>query len=179
MKNNMLVPLNMKSSGYLWNRHIEQHAALPHNSKGEAIRNSKPGAPDVARYAAPGMLLTTPSDYSRFIIEIVSPGKTDAFHLSTRGVQEMIRPEIKVSDTPLPVSWALGWRILHARVGTIFCHDGGQSGFRNFGGFSVEKRSGIVIMTNGDNGGTVINRLLFGDLLQPTGVALPELALNQ
>ena len=176
IKKNLLMPLGMKSSGYLWNRHFEQHAALPHDSKGELIRKSRPGPSDAARYAAAGMLLTTPSDYSRFIVEVIAPGKTDAFHLSPRGVQEMIRPQIKVPDMPLPVSWGLGWRIMHARDGTIVCHDGGESGFRTFGGFSIEKRSGVVIMTNGDNGGTVINKLLFGDLLQPTGVALPELA---
>ena len=176
MKKKLLIPLGMRSSGYLWNRHIEQHAALPHDSKGTLIRKPKPGPSDAARYAAAGMLLTTPSDYSRFMIEVMAPRQTDAFHLSPLGVQEMIRPQVKVPDMPLPVSWGLGWRIMHAQAGIIVCHDGGEAGFRTFGGFSIERRSGVIIMTNGDNGGTVINKLLFGDLLQPTGVALPELA---
>ena len=52
----------------------------------------------------------------------------------------------------------------------------GTDGLRTFGGFSIERRSGVIVMTNGYNGGTVINTLLFGELLQPAGLALPELA---
>ena len=176
MTKNLLRPLGMRSSCYLWNSRTEQQLALPHDSKGTLIRKSKPHPSDAARYAAAGMLLTTPSDYSKFIIQVMEPSRTDAFHLSPRGVQEMIRPQVKVSDHPLPISWALGWRILHARSGDIVSHDGGESGYRTFGGFSVAKRSGVVIMTNGENGGTVINKLLYGELLQPASVALPELA---
>ncbi len=179
MKTNLLVPFDMKSSGYLWPPDFNRRRALPHDSKGKPIPKSEPTPPDVARYGAAGGLLTTPSDYARFMIQIMAPGRVDAFHLSRASVKQMIQPQVKVSDMPLPVSWALGWRILHAKNGDIVSHDGGDSGFRTFGGMSVARKSGFVIMTNGNNGGTVINKLLYGEMLQPTGVALPELASSQ
>src|SRR5262245_47420404 len=40
MQKNLLMPLGMRSSGYLWTRRIEEHAALPHDSRGTVIRRS-------------------------------------------------------------------------------------------------------------------------------------------
>jgi hypothetical protein len=44
----------------------------------------------------------------------------------------------------------------------------GAVGPRFFRCFSAERKSGFIIMTNGESG--------FGEMLQPAGVALPELA---
>ena len=57
MKGNLLVPLAMASSGYLWNDRIENHMARGHDEKGRPSEtNRKPTGPSVARYGMAGGL---------------------------------------------------------------------------------------------------------------------------
>ena len=165
MKANLFVPFGMAASRYLWDADLERHAARPHDSTGRPIAKPQPSRPAVSRYAAAGGLLTTPTDYAKFLIEVMAPKPSDAWRLSAESVKEMLRPHIRVPDVPFAMSWSLGWRISHGDRADIINHDGGQAGFRTFGGFSVERRSGFVVMTNGDNGEAVIEKLL--DMILP------------
>ena len=68
----------------------------------------------------------------------------------------------------------------HRLFGTAtLTHDGSNPGFRAFGGISLAQKSGFIVMTNGDNGGVLMERLLFGTLMRPTGVALPGPGANR
>jgi hypothetical protein len=61
----------------------------------------------------------------------------------------------------------LGWGIDSTITGDIIYHSGSnQSGFRCYSQFNMRDGSGIVIMTNGDNGSELWTRLisLTGDL---------------
>jgi CubicO group peptidase (beta-lactamase class C family) len=80
MKANLLVPFGMASSGYLWNDLFERRAARPHDRDGKALPQKRPKGQDVARYAAAGGLLTTPTEYAKFVIEVIDPAATDGFH---------------------------------------------------------------------------------------------------
>jgi CubicO group peptidase (beta-lactamase class C family) len=73
MKTNLFVPFGMTSSGYVWNKTVERRAARPHDEKGRPFDKGKPSAADAARYAAAGGLHTTPTDYAKFIIEVITP----------------------------------------------------------------------------------------------------------
>ena len=64
-------------------------------------------------------------------------------------------------------SWALGWRIAHTPKGDVVNHGGDNPGFHCFAVMSVKRKSGLVMMTNGENGGKFLNGLLAGDLLKP------------
>jgi CubicO group peptidase (beta-lactamase class C family) len=109
-----------------------------------------------ARYGAAGGLSTTATEYARFLIEVVDPKPSDAFRLTRTSRDEMIRPQVKVDDTS---SWALGWQILHHKKGNLLAHGGDNPGFKGFVLASAERKSGYVILTNGDNGGEVIGKL--------------------
>jgi CubicO group peptidase (beta-lactamase class C family) len=167
MKANLLVPFGMTSSGYLWDDDLERHAARPHDAMGTLITKPRPTRPAVARYGSAGGLLTTPTDYAKFLVEVMAPKQSDSFRLRADSVKEMLRPHVRVPDTPFSISWSLGWRISHTDRGDVLNHDGGQDGFRSFGGFSAERKSGLVVMANGDNGDAVIEKLLFGDMMVP------------
>lgn len=164
LKRNLFVPFGMASSGYVWNDTFEHHAARPHDSQGKPFAKKKPKATDAARYAAAGDLHTTPTDYAKFLIEILNPKESDAFRLSQKSLREMLRPQVKLDEQQKidgASSWALGWAIQQRENGNVILHSGGQDGFRSLAMASVEKKSGFIILANCDNGGKVIyNRTL-------------------
>ena len=140
--------------------------AHPHDGEGRRTPNKKSTVTDVARYGSAGALLTTPTDYARFLIEVIAPKSPDQYRLKRDTVTEMLRPQIKV-DGPEASWWALGWSIRKAAFGNIIAHGGDNEGFHSFAVASPERRSGFVIMTNGENGGKFLVDLLTGPLLNP------------
>jgi CubicO group peptidase (beta-lactamase class C family) len=165
LRANMLVPFGMSSSGYLWNASIESHMAPGHDEKGMPTGlKRKPDGPSLARYGMAGGLCTTPTDYAKFLMEIINPKPSDQFRLTQASLEEMLRPQIRRNESS---SWALGWEINHTPDGDFIRHGGGNPGYACFVAGSVERKSGYVIMTNGENSGYsgVIAPLISGDTL--------------
>jgi CubicO group peptidase (beta-lactamase class C family) len=162
MKANLLVPFGMASSGYLWDEDLEKRVARPHNPKGKPLDKGKPRAADAARYAAVGGLHTTPTDYAKFLLEVIDPKPSDGFRLNRASLKEMVRPHVKVDDS---TSWALGWQIRHTNNVNLIQHQGGHRGFQAFAAASVEGKSGYVVMTNGESGWKVFYDAVFGKVM--------------
>lgn len=153
MKMNLLVPFGMASSGYLY----RDGMARPHDEKGQLITNRKSTPVDAARYGSAGNLHSTVTDYAKFLIEIIDPKPPDGFRLSGPSLREMLRSQVKITDT---VSWGLGWAIeQHPGVEDIISHSGDNPGFKTMTGASVSRRSAFIIVTNGDRG--------FDDVITP------------
>lgn len=168
LKQNLLAPFGMTSSGYIWNDTWEKHAARPHDVAGKPSVKGRPRAPDVARYAACGGLHTTPTEYAKFLIEIVDPRESDAFRLNRKSLQEMLRPQVKLAEGETidgADSWALGWAVQQRKTGNVIVHSGGQAGFRSLTMASVERKSGFIILTNGDNGAKVFYDQTFREVM--------------
>ena len=164
MKANLFVPFGMSSSGYVWTTTYEARAARPHDSKGTPIPTGMhPTATDAARYASAGNLHTTPTDYAKFLIEVINPKKSDAFRLTRESLAEMVRPVAKVPDDPRSSSWALGWQVFDTAAGAVIAHGGNGPGFHAFAAASVPHKSAFVVMTNGDLGWQVIGRITAGE----------------
>jgi CubicO group peptidase (beta-lactamase class C family) len=151
---------------------MEKQMAPGHDEKGKPTKlNRKPTGPSVARYGAAGGLCTTPTDYAKFLIEVIDPKPSDAFRLKKDSLKEMLRPQVKVNDS---ISQALGWGIRHTEKGNLIMHGGGNPGYSCFVVASVERKSGLVIMTNCDNGYKVIDKLLLGEIIyQFLGAKMP------
>ncbi len=100
--------------------------------------------PGVARYGSMGGLLTTATDYAKFLMEVMDPKPTDAFRLNQASLKEMLRPQVKVEDGQgYAISWALGWKIAQtADVAELVSHGGDQAGFHSFAEFSPTRKSG-------------------------------------
>ena len=162
LKKNVLHPLGMRSSSYVWNDALEHRAARPHDAAGRPLPLSRPNAADAARYAAMGGLRTTALEYAKFLIEILEPRAATTFQLSPATRTEMLRPHVRVDDTN---SWALGWEVHHTPGATLVQHEGGQTGFLAFTAASVDRRSGYVILTNGANGWKVFYDPRFVELI--------------
>ena len=153
MKARLLVPLGMASSGYGY----RDGMARPHDDKGRLIPGRMTTAIDAARYGSAGALHSTVKDYANFLIEIIEPKRADAHRLSTASIREMLRPQVKVTDT---LWWGLGWAIeRHPGMADIISHSGDNPGFKAMTAASVRRRSAFIVVTNGDRG--------FEDVIRP------------
>jgi CubicO group peptidase (beta-lactamase class C family) len=171
MKANLLEPFGMTTSGYIWNDTFAARAARPHDVKGRPEDNRKRSAADVARFAAAGDLHATPTEYAKFLVEVIAPRPPDAFRLTAASLKEMSRPHVKE-----PNAWGhrgLGWQLVHTDKGEIIQHGGDNPGFHAFAAASIEHRFGAVVMTNGDNGATLIGRFL-SNAIDRLRVASPD-----
>jgi CubicO group peptidase (beta-lactamase class C family) len=107
---NLLNPFGMTSSGYVWNETIDKKLASAHDKNGQPIQRRRSTEADVARYGSAGSLLTTATDYGKFVIEVMDPKPPDAYRLNDASCKEMLRPQVTVPHSPIPASWALGWQ---------------------------------------------------------------------
>jgi CubicO group peptidase (beta-lactamase class C family) len=166
MNGRLFVPLSMTSSGYVWSDAFARRMARPHDANGRPIDNKKSTPTDVARYGSAGALLTTTADYAKFLIAVIDPPATDAYHLSRSGIREMLRPHVKLEGGQYPASWALGWQIFHNKDRDFIFHGGDNEGFHSMVVGSVEGKSGFVALTNGESGPSVLKNILMADSMQ-------------
>ena len=176
MKQTLLRPLGMNTSGYLWDEALAKCAANPHDANGKPSAKKRPKTPDVARYGACGGLHTTAAEYARFLLQVINPGSGDSVRLRDDSLKEMLRPQIRLPEDQKidgADSWALGWAMQQRRTGKVIVHSGGQAGFQSLTMASVDRKSGFVVLTNSDNGwkifhdtrfSTTMDRLLAGPI---------------
>lgn len=168
LKERLLSPFDMPSSGYVWNEAWQSHFARPHDAEGKPLTKKKPAATDAARYAAAGGLHTTATEYARFLVEVVNPKSSDSFRLSRATWNEMLRPQVKLGPEQKidgATHWALGWAVQERPTGPVIVHSGGQEGFQCLTMASVSKRSGFVALTNSANGWKVFQHADFRDAM--------------
>jgi CubicO group peptidase (beta-lactamase class C family) len=163
MRANLLAPFGMDSSGYVWNDALDRNAAQPHDEAGKPTGKRKPRAVDAARYASAGGLQTTPSDYARFLIEVIDPRPRDSFRLGKTSRADMLRPQVKINDT---YRQALGWHVKSTGDGDLIFHGGGNPGFSAFVAGSLARKSGVVLAANSDSGYQAIGKLIDTDTMQ-------------
>ena len=98
-------------------------------------------------------LWTTPSDLARFVIEVQKA-------VAARGGAVLSQASALVMVTPVGVGpFAVGLSIERRGEGWYFSHGGSNWGFRaNLVGH-LRKGCGLVVMTNGDTGGALINEI--------------------
>jgi CubicO group peptidase (beta-lactamase class C family) len=140
----------MTSSSYIWR---ESYANLAAEGHGE----SSTGGNQFDKAWAAFSLHTTPRDYSRFLIETLRDGATDAFRLSSGTLKSMLSPQIRVNDF---CAWGLGWGIELTDADQAFWHWGDNGNFKCFALASRQQQNGIVIMTNGDHWQTIYQPLV-------------------
>jgi CubicO group peptidase (beta-lactamase class C family) len=143
LQRTVLAPLGMTHSSYVWRTSYTSTAATGHTSDGTPYPKDRP---DTANAAA--SLHTTPQDFARFLDHILNasdhqPNAIDA------DVAAMLAPQVHVAGN---LWWGLGWGLLTEAHDEIIWHWGDNPGFTNFTAARRQERSGVVIMTNSDNG---------------------------
>jgi len=127
----------------------EKQAARAHDRNGSRMGDPWHVYPE---HAAAG-LWTTPTDLAKFLIEVQKSllGQSNRV-LSQTMVQEMVTP---VGVGP----FAVGFSVEKKGEGWYFMHSGSNWGFQCDMLAHRVKGYGLVIMTNGDNGGALIREL--------------------
>ena len=127
----------------------EKQAARAHDRNGSRMGDPWHVYPE---HAAAG-LWTTPTDLAKFLIEVQKSllGQSNRV-LSQTMMQEMVTP---VGVGP----FAVGFSVEKKGEGWYFMHSGSNWGFQCDMLAHRVKGYGIVVMTNGDNGGALIREL--------------------
>ena len=171
-KRTLFDKLGLESTSFVWTENLNPQIATGHDTSGNCIERSK-----YLHSNGAYTLYTTADEYAKFILEIMKPNNASGFSLSDEMIREMLTHQIRVDtrdviDRPgrnlgLEVFRGLGWGIDSTITGDIVYHSGSnQTGFRCYSQFNLQDGSGIVIMTNGENGSELWQRLIrvVGDL---------------
>lgn len=106
---------------------------------------------------AAGGLLTTAADYARFLELICSgQGLSESAHRTMLSPQSPVPP----GQFPAPTSWALGWAVMGSGSATTILHGGDNGKYRSIAAIFPNERGGMVVLTNGRNGGDLIEALI-------------------
>lgn len=151
MRRQVLAPLGMADSSFAQppQAALAARAARAHDREGQPLSPSWHVYPE---QAAAG-LWTTPADLARFVIEVQQALRGPAGKVLTReSAREMTTP---VGVGPYGVGLGLEKR----GEGWYFGHGGANWGYRALVRGHLRKGCGLAIMTNGDNGGALIEEL--------------------
>jgi CubicO group peptidase (beta-lactamase class C family) len=148
----IMRPLGMSRSSYRWRQEFADELATGHNTSGEPTTHRKlRHRPDAAR-----SLYTTATDFARFLIEILGPS-TLATPLSDAMREAMTTVQWRSHSNKSIRS--LGWRI-DPISGYVHHSGASRGGFRCFSRFHPQMGSGLVIMTNSEDGEKVREPIL-------------------
>jgi CubicO group peptidase (beta-lactamase class C family)/HEAT repeat protein len=171
-KRTLFDKLELESTSFVWTEKLNPQIATGHNAEGNCNERKK-----YLHGNAAYTLYTTSNEYAKLILEIMNPRNQNDYSLSDSMINEMLTHQVRVDirdviDRPgrnlgLQGFRGLGWAIDSTITGDVVYHSGAnQTGFRCYSQFSPKDGSGIVIMTNGENGSELSQRLIkdIGDL---------------
>jgi CubicO group peptidase (beta-lactamase class C family) len=152
MRDFVLDPIGMANSTYEQPlpREREKQAAHAHDGSGHAMNTKWHVYPEMA---AAG-LWTTPTDLAKFLIEV---------QMALRGRSRRVLTQAMMQQMVTPVGvgpFAVGFSIEKRGEGWYFGHSGSNWGFRSDMLAHRLKGYGVVIMTNGDNGGMLAHEVM-------------------
>jgi CubicO group peptidase (beta-lactamase class C family) len=159
----VFTPLGMKHSSYVWSPAFESEVAVGHNVGGVPVDLFKA---DQANAAA--SLETTAEDYAIFLDAVLQKKG-----LKPSTLREMEAPQIAVDPacsncvegTPsgklsTSIFWGLGFGIEQTAEGESLWHWGDNGVFKAFFVVRPATQSGVVYMTNSENGLSIARQIL-------------------
>lgn len=175
MQEKLFTPLEMMTSAYVWLPRFEENYCFGHSSTDEVLPKDKDNE---ARSAS--TLETTLDDYTLFTKTVLLNSIINA---ST--TKQMFSPQIKIRSIKqfgplrlkdstmndnIALSYGLGWGLLKSPFGVGAFKEGHGDGFQHYSIIFPEQGTGIIIMTNSDNGESIFKELLsfaIGDSFTP------------
>jgi len=161
----IFIPLGMTMTSYVWQQRFENKFCNGHNAGGEPFEKDKEDEAGAA-----GSMETTPEDYSKFLVAVLNKKL-----LKESSFTEMTKPQIRIKskqqfgperhiDTdafdPLMLSYGLGGGVLQTKYGKGFFKEGHGDGFQHYFILFPEKKIGVLIITNSDNGESAFKEIL-------------------
>lgn len=158
LQQQILKPWGMNRSSLIWQPEYAKIASYGHNRQGKPKSMSKPKAAVSA-----GSLRTTAAEYAQFAIAMMNPGTINSNYLTEASLKQMLTSQIKLSYS---LDWGLGWGLERTNKGNFFWHWGDLVTFKSFIVASKDLKTGIVILTNSQNGlkicETIVNQAIGG-----------------
>ena len=165
MDDEIFTPLRMEASAYTFLPSFEKDYSFGHHVNGELYKKDKDNE---AR--SPSTLETTLDDLSLFVAgvmqkKVISAASTDSMfkpQIRVRSVLQM--GPLSIRDTNandgIQLSYGLGWGLLKSPFGWGAFKEGHGDGFQHYMIVFPKQKTGILIMTNSDNGETIFKELL-------------------
>lgn len=156
MQRALMPDIGMTSSSYEFDERRRKDYSGGHDHEG----SFKTGRSFYREGNSAFTLYTTPSDYARFLIEMMNPDRSAPHSLSRESIERMLTPSVKA--TGRHDGWrGLGWQIHKTRPGLRVSHGGSNgAGFRCHCRFYPGRKAGIVIMTNSYSGEKLWKKLI-------------------
>jgi CubicO group peptidase (beta-lactamase class C family) len=151
---------------------LEDTRAEPTDSMRDRLARGYSGGIEVPPWDVPdpfagaGALLSTAADMSRFVaanmglIDLLLRSPADSTRRSAMdstlrsAMDSTLRSAMDATQRPrVPtdspnMSVGLGWHISEGEGGTVIWHNGGTGGYRSFIGFTADKTTGVVVLSN-------------------------------
>ncbi|GHA62203.1 serine hydrolase domain-containing protein [Pontibacter akesuensis] len=173
----IFVPLGMSRTSYIyvWQPGQESQYVYGHDSKQNAIPKD-----EVDDAGAAGSMGTTLADYSKFLAAVLNQQLLlqDSYkelfkqHVTIRSKQQF-GPNALVEtneNEDIGLGYGLGWGVFDTPYGKGAFKEGGSEGYQHYSIIFPETDTGVLIMTNSDNGDSILKELLertIGDTYTP------------
>ena len=145
MEQQVFQKLKMENTSFTINKRILQNSALPYDA------NLKPLPFEYFTAKAAAGLQTTLNDFILFAEEIYANHKI----ITDKNIRLMLKPT-EVSDQ----NYGLGFRVLHLGPIELKGHSGSNTGWQSGFFMDFNNNSGLIMMSNGDQGDIVLKKLL-------------------
>lgn len=151
----LLSPLGMTDTHHAWNEHVdESRFARWHDATGSNAYTDH----RITTVNAADNLLTTVEDYGRFAVSVM---RNDG--LSPAVAAEMVKSQVQVRDK---LHMGLGWEVHTGFPNGEYAliHSGSDQGVHAVIILTPKSGQGLIVMTNGDNGFRLYERLVLESL---------------
>ena len=173
MRRMVFEPLGMTSSSYVWQSRYESLKVYNHNVLGEVAGRGTPW-----RANAAASLHTTAGDYARFVAAVLAGAR-----LRPATARELMLPQSHPDEAGIntatvaptgraaaSIAWGLGWGLEQEGSGWSLWHWGDNGSTKAYVAASPQRRIGVVLFANGENGLTLVPAIL----AQVMGGAVPS-----
>jgi CubicO group peptidase (beta-lactamase class C family) len=193
MREQVLDPLDMKESSYVWlpdfesgmaagydghENRLDVQAAIGrrvlaiagewgkplaewrYQDSARAVPLVNPQWPVLPLYMVPNAaasLLTTVSDYAKFLTRLVAVPPAQGLDLKDATRRQMVTPQVRLNSA---LQWGLGWGIQRDEHGEVLWHWGANNSFRNFVIADPPNGRAVVVFTNSENGPRIYERVI-------------------
>jgi len=145
MQVRLLDPLKMHRSSYRWHAHFASNVAGGHDKNGRFEENRRFYREGNAAFS----LYTTPSDYARFLIEIMKLDRSAPYSVKSKLLEEMTTLQVECEQGDPKSRRSLGWIVDAPEDGGYVRHTGTNgAGFHCVSRFAPDRGAGCVIMSN-------------------------------
>jgi CubicO group peptidase (beta-lactamase class C family) len=157
MDERVFRPLGMTHTSMVWQDRFDGNFANGYDEYGRSLGPQKRTAPGAA-----GSMLTTASDYARLLQAMFSRRDmlSPQIRIHSKHQFPTDSPETTTENDAIRLSYGLGWGLYWSAAGEAFFKEGHDDGWRNYAVGFVERKSGMVIMTNSGNGEGVFKDVL-------------------